>query len=278
MAQKVVFPKGRESGFTLIELLVVIAIIALLMSILLPGLGKARDHAKYILCSSRLRQFGIMFEMYGQDNRESLPGGWNSGKMWMVDLLPYYKGEGDVRLCPKAKQFLSDKDPATCFIPDVFTAWGKFGEGSWSSYDPEWAETGMYGSFGINGWAHNPPDIGTVKNPDENYDIDPVDRPKYWRKTINVKRPDTVPLMGDALWDGSTPEKRDRPSSGAGVMGSDISVFCVPRHNGKVNMMFMDKSVRKVGIKELWSLKWNTEWKEPHINWNQYEWIGKYPE
>jgi len=105
--------QGR--GFTLIELLVVIAIIALLISVLLPSLSRARSRSKDLVCQSNMRQLGINVHYYLGENKDRLP--WLKG----TDLgsgqpnsapyhqyyqifynLPYYQGL-DIYQCPRAE-------------------------------------------------------------------------------------------------------------------------------------------------------------------------------
>ncbi|MFQ5492366.1 MAG: type II secretion system protein, partial [Phycisphaerae bacterium] len=60
-------------GFTLIELLVVVSIIALLIALLLPSLGTAREQARTAVCLSNLKQIGIASVMYRDENRGWIP-------------------------------------------------------------------------------------------------------------------------------------------------------------------------------------------------------------
>jgi len=82
-------PPRLRRAFTLIELLVVIAIIAILASLLLPALAKAKERAMRIKCGSNLKQMVLACTMYAGDNRESLPPmsfGGNPPGYWPWDL------------------------------------------------------------------------------------------------------------------------------------------------------------------------------------------------
>ena len=65
-----------KRGFTLVELLVVIGVIALLISILLPALNRAKEQANLVGCQSNLRNMGQMIQEYAAENNGYLPYGY----------------------------------------------------------------------------------------------------------------------------------------------------------------------------------------------------------
>lgn len=71
--------KPTRQGFTLIELLVVIAVIAIIAAILFPVFQKVRENAHRAACASNLRQLGLAFQQYTEDNDERLPGATDGG-------------------------------------------------------------------------------------------------------------------------------------------------------------------------------------------------------
>src|SRR3954467_14063376 len=84
--------RSSACAFTRVELLVVIGIIAVLIGILLPTLGRARESAKQTQCMSNIRQVSTAFVMYANDNKGWLPASARGANVYAHDWIHYSGG------------------------------------------------------------------------------------------------------------------------------------------------------------------------------------------
>ena len=238
----------KRRGLTRVGILVVggvvtfIVLLVLCTKLLMLARDRTRTRAREIACQAKLKQWGLVFSIYAQANNGyffSGEGG-GSGKWWFEPLRPYYK-DYKPWLCPAAAK------PHAEGGRNPFGAW-KVGEVS--------------GSYGLNGWICNPRQGETDlwgRGPGEN----------YWRGLRKLRGANNIPMLVDAMWFDGWPRQTDEPPPDENWPGSGVDQnamkanqnemrrFCVDRHQGCVNVLFMDWSVRRVGLKELWTLKWH---------------------
>lgn len=232
-------PRRPRRGFTLIELLVVIAIIALLMSILMPALSKAKEQAKNVIDLSNLHQWGLIWNAYTTDN----DGCFTRSVFWVGPLRAYYASTPDIRCCPMATR------PESRGGQHPFAAWGILSGEVWAGQFYE----NDYGSYGMNGWLCNPERGAAPTGGREPENL--------WRCAA-VRAGSRVPLFLDSSrYENMCPRETDEPPEydGQPIVGNlhEMRICCINRHNEKINGAFLDFSVRPIGLKELWRLKWH---------------------
>ena len=126
----------KKRGFTLVELLVVIGIIAVLISILLPALGKAREQARTLACASNLRQLMYGFIMFANEHKQTMPGGWYDRTNKDQAKQDWLLGSGDWTGAPAAGTiypYIKNRLTYRCPSQDSYKA--GFGAGTNGRFD-----------------------------------------------------------------------------------------------------------------------------------------------
>jgi prepilin-type N-terminal cleavage/methylation domain-containing protein len=218
---------GKTRAFTLIELLVVISIIALLMAIMLPALAKVKKQAKDMLCLARVRHWGLVMKIYSDEhNCKFVPERHYTDNARLMELAKFER----MRYCPLATKSMVG-----------------------GARHPFAVSPGADTSYGVNLWIGNPGGGGR-------------DRDRCWL-TTNVRKGYDIPMFVDCFYNDEcdpTPCHWDEPPAYDGQPPdgdyNEMRRLCMDRHNEAINCAFLDFSARRVGLKELWELRWNRRW------------------
>ena len=254
---------AKRRGFTLIELLVVIAIIALLMSILMPALAKVKDQARAVACAASLRQWNLVFNTYIGENNGKFYSGCNDSGYWWPLQLSYEQQDwrtNKIWFCPTATKPLYTATSGTRLpAPNIYNAWGVFTsqngqapasmiyQGKTYGLNPY----GLNGSYGLNGYMLGIPSTVSYEGG--------VPAKEGYRDMYSVKNANDVPVLLDALRFDFWPLPTGAPAANEYEFwsGNNMARICINRHRGFTSASFLDWSVRKVGLKELYTLKWH---------------------
>jgi len=249
----------NAAGFTFVELLVVISIIALLMAVLLPALQWARGQAKAMVCQATLRQWGMALAACTEDHQGRFP----TDGLWLLrgailsgkdanepqDSFHHFPTR-DIACCPTAT-----RSPGNIFAGDgVRTNAFYYGyvQGSHGSAFTAWEITipapAFQGSYGFNRWLFFRFSDSMLRDGRANPDL------------LSLRGRTDTPVLLDAKFPWCSPTANESPPWGPdSPFDPGFNSLCMNRHSAYVNGLFLDWSVRPVGLKELWTLKWYDE-------------------
>jgi prepilin-type N-terminal cleavage/methylation domain-containing protein len=241
-------------AFTLIELLAVIAVVALLMALLVPALSRARKHTKAMICLSNLKQWGTTFALYMRENEGRLPAR-GIDALWLLrgrvtsrtgpnepQVRQNVRTQGIAR-CPMATQPPNPDFPASPYgNPPVYVKQGDVSR-VWEIVSPAPAFQASYGLnmalFQYNPWMRSGASTGSETS------------------TFSIRGGAGIPVLLDSAMPIPSASATIPPPPLPSLLGAGMGPFCVNRHEGLVGGLFLDWSVRKIGLKELWTLKWH---------------------
>ncbi len=118
---------------------------------------------------------------------------------------------------------------------------------TFQAWDIVYPSPSVHGSYGFNGWLLSGDYSGTRHTV----------TPEYINVT-NIREQGNVPVLLDSKRPSECADCTDNPPAMDGDVGLGCKMghFCLNRHDGYVNGLFLDWSVRRIGLKELWTLKW----------------------
>lgn len=265
----------RTSAFTLVELLVVIGIIALLISILLPSLNRARAAANTVKCASNLRQITQAFIQYNVDSKGrgmarpvftppvSDGGGY---VMYVLSVNGYLdlQNNPQIQLCPDGQE---PGIPGTQFGvgPETSVRIGAVRQKWFRNYD---ARLVSEGSYCYNGWlaySNNQSGSGT------NLQINTGRFGLFFGNISRVRSGAEVPFIGDGVWSETFPMETDVPSPSSlnpfpfAINSNFMNRWFLSRHGKGINMGFIDGHVESVpNLLQLWRFRNHAQW-DPNL-------------